>query len=80
MADDADSKTVFVCDENCIQWWCTYPCEIICCLCDDIEQSCAILCQRSANRATSPPEQMVMVGVPPTARLAVFVESAVVEK
>jgi hypothetical protein len=35
---------------------------------------------RSAGRAASPPEQIVMVGVPPTARLAVFVESAVEKK
>ena len=74
-SDDHPSATV--CDENCVQWWCTCPCEAICCLCDDIEQSCAILCQRvrSANRATSPPEQIVMTGVP-----AVFVESAVEKK
>ena len=73
---------MFVSDESCVQWWCTWPCELICCLCDDIEQSCAILCQRvrSAGRAASPPEQIVMVGVPPTARLAVFVESAVEKK
>ena len=84
-SDDPPSATV--CDDNCIQWWCTCPCEIICCLCDDVSQSCAILFRRACpgktqeqTTNTEPPEQIAMVEEKPTARLAVFVESANIQE
>lgn len=65
--DDAPSATAFICDEYCLQWWCTCPCEFICCLCDDVEQSCAILFRRACPGKTQeqptntePPEQIAM--------------------